>query len=143
MNMPFEAETFDAVYAIEATVHAPTLEGVFTEIFRVLKPGGVFASYEWLCTEEYDVNDPVQKKVINLIEEGNGISHMYTIDECLQALKSTGFEVLEYEDLAQFDPRYEEAWYSTLQGSMSLSGFRMSRYFDMPFIIHHQYLFNV
>lgn len=29
------------VYAIEATVHAPTFEGIYSEIKRVLKPGGV------------------------------------------------------------------------------------------------------
>jgi len=29
------------VYAIEATVHAPTWEGVYGEIFKVLKPGGI------------------------------------------------------------------------------------------------------
>ena len=29
------------VYAIEATVHAPSWEGVYGEIFKVLKPGGV------------------------------------------------------------------------------------------------------
>jgi hypothetical protein len=30
-----------SVYAIEATVHAPTWEGVYGEIMKVLKPGGV------------------------------------------------------------------------------------------------------
>ena len=29
------------VYAIEATVHAPTWEGVYGEIKKVLKPGGI------------------------------------------------------------------------------------------------------
>ena len=29
------------VYAIEATVHAPTWEGVYEEIRKVLKPGGI------------------------------------------------------------------------------------------------------
>jgi sterol 24-C-methyltransferase len=29
------------VYAIEATVHAPTFEGIYGEIFKCLKPGGV------------------------------------------------------------------------------------------------------
>jgi len=33
-----------AVYAIEATVHAPSWEGVYGEIFKVLKPGGVVSS---------------------------------------------------------------------------------------------------
>jgi sterol 24-C-methyltransferase len=42
MNMPFDDNTFDGVYAIEATVHAPSLAGVYAEIFRVLKPGKVF-----------------------------------------------------------------------------------------------------
>ena len=49
--MSFPDNSFDAVYAIEATVHAPKLEGVYGEIFRVLKPGGVFGVYEWLMTD--------------------------------------------------------------------------------------------
>ena len=36
----FGEASFDAVYAIEATVHAPSWEGVYGEILRVLKPGG-------------------------------------------------------------------------------------------------------
>jgi sterol 24-C-methyltransferase len=34
----------------------------------VLKPGGLFASYEWCCTDSYDETDPEQKKIINEIE---------------------------------------------------------------------------
>lgn len=37
----FGENSFDAVYAIEATVHAPTFEGVYGEILKVLKPGGI------------------------------------------------------------------------------------------------------
>jgi sterol 24-C-methyltransferase len=33
--------TSRSVYAIEATVHAPTWEGVYGEIMKVLRPGGV------------------------------------------------------------------------------------------------------
>jgi predicted methyltransferase len=33
------------VYAIEATVHAPTFEGVYNEIKKVLKPGGIVSCY--------------------------------------------------------------------------------------------------
>lgn len=36
------------VYAIEATVHAPTSEDIYSEIFKVLKPGGVCEIYEWV-----------------------------------------------------------------------------------------------
>lgn len=40
-----------AVYAIEATCHAPTWEGVYGEILKVLKPGGVVSSDTWHVTE--------------------------------------------------------------------------------------------
>jgi ubiquinone/menaquinone biosynthesis C-methylase UbiE len=42
--------TYDAAYQIEATCHAPDYVGVYKEILRVLKPGGVFAGYEWCMT---------------------------------------------------------------------------------------------
>lgn len=37
----FGENSFDAVYAIEATVHAPSWEGVYGQIEKVLKPGGI------------------------------------------------------------------------------------------------------
>jgi len=37
----FGENSFDAVYAIEATVHAPSFEGIYEQIRRVLKPGGI------------------------------------------------------------------------------------------------------
>lgn len=36
----FGENSFDAVYAIEATCHAPDWEGIYSEIKHVLKPGG-------------------------------------------------------------------------------------------------------
>ena len=40
----FGENSFDAVYAIEATVHAPSWQGVYGEIMKVLKPGGVVSA---------------------------------------------------------------------------------------------------
>jgi sterol 24-C-methyltransferase len=42
MEIPIADNTYDAVYAIEATCHAPDKVGIYSELFRVLKPGGVF-----------------------------------------------------------------------------------------------------
>ncbi|CAK7199261.1 Delta(24)-sterol C-methyltransferase [Sporothrix eucalyptigena] len=116
MQMSFPDNTFDAVYAIEATVHAPRLDGVYGEIFRVLKPGGVFGVYEWLMTDDYD-NDNVQHRDIRLgIELGNGISNMCKISEALDAMKLVGFELLQHEDLAARDDPLP--WYWPLSGEM-------------------------
>src|ERR1700760_1258309 len=98
--MKFPENSFDAVYAIEATVHAPSLEGIYSQIFRVLKPGGVFGVYEWLMTDAYD-NDNTQHRDIRLgIEQGNGISNMEKVEVALKAMKDAGFELELHEDLA-------------------------------------------
>lgn len=68
MQMSFKEETFDAVYAIEATVHAPSLEGVYGQIYKVLKPGGVFGVYEWLMTDNYDDSNEEHRKIRRGIE---------------------------------------------------------------------------
>lgn len=54
-QMPFPSNYFDNAYAIEATCHAKTLEDVYGEVFRTLKPGGVFCDYEWLTTARIGV----------------------------------------------------------------------------------------
>ncbi len=43
MHLPFEADSYDAAYQIEAFCHAPDKKAVYAEAFRVLKPGGLFA----------------------------------------------------------------------------------------------------
>lgn len=114
--MSFEDNTFDAIYAIEATVHAPTLEGIYSEIYRVLKPGGVFGVYEWLMTEKYD-NDNLEHREIRLgIEQGDGISNMCKISDAQAAMKAAGFEMLMEEDLAAGDDPMP--WYWPLSGEL-------------------------
>jgi sterol 24-C-methyltransferase len=114
MQMQFPDNSFDAVYAIEATVHAPRLQGVYEEIYRVLKPGGIFGVYEWLMTDAYD-NDNQEHREIRLgIEQGDGISNMVTISEGLAAFKGAGFELLHNEDLA--DRPDATPWYYPLDG---------------------------
>ncbi|KAI1658750.1 S-adenosyl-L-methionine-dependent methyltransferase [Daldinia decipiens] len=114
MQMDFPDNSFDAVYAIEATVHAPKLEGVYSEIFRVLKPGGVFGVYEWLMTDDYDNNNLEHREIRLGIEQGDGISNMVKISEGLEAMKIAGFDLLHHEDLA--DRPDPIPWYWPLAG---------------------------
>ncbi|KAL6718286.1 Delta(24)-sterol C-methyltransferase [Lecanora helva] len=120
MHMSFPSESFDAVYAIEATVHAPSLEGIYSQIFRVLKPGGVFGVYEWLMTEAYD-NDNAHHREVRLgIEQGDGISNMVKISEGLEAMKAAGFQMELNEDLA--DRADARPWYYPLDGDLRMAG---------------------
>ena len=89
----FPESSFDGVYAIEATCHAPRREEVYGQIFKVLKPGQVFACYEWCLTPKYDATNEFHRLVKKKIEEGDGLPDMATQEECVQALRSVGFEV--------------------------------------------------
>ncbi|KAK2784994.1 Delta(24)-sterol C-methyltransferase [Emmonsiellopsis sp. PD_33] len=115
MQMSFEPETFDAVYAIEATVHAPSLEGVYSQIYKVLKPGGTFGVYEWVMTDAYDNDNPEHREIRLGIEQGDGISNMVKAQVAIDAMKAAGFELLKAEDLA--DRPDEIPWYYPLAGS--------------------------
>lgn len=115
MQMKFPDNSFDAVYAIEATVHAPDLAGVYREICRVLKPGGVFGVYEWLMTDAYDNDNEEHRKIRLGIELGDGISNMVRVSEGLRAIHDAGFELLHNEDLA--DRPDQIPWYYPLAGS--------------------------
>ncbi|RDW67235.1 sterol 24-C-methyltransferase [Aspergillus mulundensis] len=115
MQMQFPDNSFDAVYAIEATVHAPELAGVYSEIRRVLKPGGIFGVYEWLMTDEYDNDNQEHRKIRLGIEQGDGISNMVKVSEGLAAIEKAGLELLHNEDLA--DRPDAIPWYYPLAGS--------------------------
>ncbi|CCK68809.1 sterol 24-C-methyltransferase KNAG_0B03670 [Huiozyma naganishii CBS 8797] len=114
MHMEFEPETFDKVYAIEATCHAPNLEKCYKEIYKVLKPGGKFAVYEWVMTSQYDETNEAHRKIAYEIELGDGIPKMFKVDTARQALENCGFKVLVDEDLAAKGD--EVPWYYPLTG---------------------------
>jgi sterol 24-C-methyltransferase len=100
MNMPFTEQQFDAAYAIEATCHAPDRVQCYSEIARVIAPGGVFACYEWCLTDKYDPNNETHRKLKADIEIGNGLPDIATTHECLKAMEQAGYEILYETDLA-------------------------------------------
>ncbi|KAI0058426.1 hypothetical protein BV25DRAFT_1919313 [Artomyces pyxidatus] len=112
----FGENSFDAVYAIEATVHAPTFEGVYGEILKVLKPGGVFGVYEWCMTDAWDPSIPEHKALAHEIEIGSGIPEMRPLSNARDALKAVGFEIEHEEDLAERPDAIP--WYYPLEGDI-------------------------
>ncbi|KZS92828.1 hypothetical protein SISNIDRAFT_412328 [Sistotremastrum niveocremeum HHB9708] len=112
----FGEAKFDAVYAIEATVHAPSFEGVYGEILKVLKPGGTFGVYEWVMTPQWNPSIPYHKEIAHGIEIGDGIPEMRSATACLEALKAVGFDIKHHEDLAERPD--EVPWYYPLEGDI-------------------------
>jgi len=118
MHQPFEDNKFDAAYQIEATAHAPDKAGCYREILRVLKPGGVFAGYEWCLTDQYDPEDPEHREIKKNIEIGNGLPDIATTEEVLEALRAAGYEAVTGRDCAKdARPGFEHPWYLYLTPS--------------------------
>ncbi|KAK2982551.1 hypothetical protein RJ640_008174, partial [Escallonia rubra] len=85
MKIPFPDSSFDAVYAIEATCHAPDM------------PGQCFAAYEWCMTDSFDPDNQEHQKIKADIEIGNGLPDIMLTGQCLDALKQAGFDVAVLE----------------------------------------------
>eukprot|EP00237_Pycnococcus_provasolii_P009973 CAMPEP_0198708028 /NCGR_PEP_ID=MMETSP1471-20131121/811_1 /TAXON_ID=41880 /ORGANISM="Pycnococcus provasolii, Strain RCC733" /LENGTH=375 /DNA_ID=CAMNT_0044467209 /DNA_START=38 /DNA_END=1165 /DNA_ORIENTATION=- len=100
LEMPFEDNSFDGCYAVEATCHAPAIKDVYKEAYRVLKPGGYFATYEWVTTPMFDKNNKRHVEIIEGINHGNALPDMRTYTEVEEAAKEVGFKVLRTADLA-------------------------------------------
>ncbi|KAG0252652.1 hypothetical protein BGZ95_006569 [Linnemannia exigua] len=112
MNMPFDSNYFDACYAIEATFYASSLEDVYGQVYRILKPGGSFGCHEFALTDKYEPTNPEHLRIVRGIELGTGIGKMKTVKGCLEALRHVGFTIEKHEDLAAYDDRVP--WYSPL-----------------------------
>eukprot|EP00270_Netrium_digitus_P006525 TRINITY_DN1906_c0_g1_i1.p1 TRINITY_DN1906_c0_g1~~TRINITY_DN1906_c0_g1_i1.p1 ORF type:complete len:359 (-),score=79.46 TRINITY_DN1906_c0_g1_i1:163-1239(-) len=124
MNIPAANNTYDAVYAIEATCHAPDSVKCYSEISRVLKKGQLFAGYEWCLTDAYNPSNPKHKQCKEEIELGNGLPEIRTTSQVVKALGDAGFEVLEAVDLAKTS---EVPWYQPLDPKhFSVSNFRLT-----------------
>ncbi|KAI8004552.1 24-methylenesterol C-methyltransferase 2 [Camellia lanceoleosa] len=100
LEMPFDNDSFDGAYSIEATCHAPKLEEVYAEVFRVLKPGALYVSYEWVTTEKFNGDDQEHVEVIQGIERGDALPGLRSYADIAATAEKVGFEVVEEKDLA-------------------------------------------
>ena len=81
-SLPMEAGTFDLATAFETIYFWPGLEDCFTEVRRILKPGGWF-----LIVNESDGRDAASLKFETIIE---GMK-TYTPEKIQAALEAAGF----------------------------------------------------
>ncbi len=81
-GLPFEDAAFDLATAFETIYFWPGLEHCFSEVCRVLRPGGTFM----ICNES-DGTDETSKKYEKIIEG----MRCYTIEELTTALFAAGF----------------------------------------------------
>jgi sterol 24-C-methyltransferase len=87
----------------------------------------LFTGYEWVVTDKYNPNNKDHVRIKEGIEVGNGLPTLATPEHVLECLEKAGFEVIDsYDANRGVHAANEIPWYETLNGKMSLSGFRMT-----------------
>lgn len=93
LPLPFEDETFDAFYNIQAFSLAKDHRALFKEIFRVLKPGARFSSLDWIKYPAYDETNPEHAELMRRTKPLIGAVGTPTSASFEEALREAGFRV--------------------------------------------------
>jgi ubiquinone/menaquinone biosynthesis C-methylase UbiE len=88
--LPFADNSFDIVFGKESWLHIPDKLTFFKECYRVLKPGGMIVSHDWMHTR---ANYSTKMKAF--VEVDGLTFHLTTIAKYLQLLAEAGFAITQ------------------------------------------------
>jgi phosphoethanolamine N-methyltransferase len=85
--LPFAPRSFDVVFSKDAIVHIPDKQALAADIWRILKPGGIFAASDWLIGHD---GEPSAEMKDYIAAEGLGFG-MASPASYRAALEQAGF----------------------------------------------------
>ena len=109
-SLPFETNCFDLVYVRQVLHHASDLSQFCKEVFRVLKPGGIFiATREHVLSNESDLNAFLNNHTLHHLYGGE---HAYTLPFYLDCMNNAGFSIRQvlhpYQSVINYAPVTEQ-----------------------------------
>ena len=98
--LAFEDESFDVVFSKDSIIHIEDKPALFSEVIRILRPGGAFVASDWLSSED--------ETEIAALDGYRKVSHLSfelaTARQMESVLTDAGFERVESRD--------RNAWYA-------------------------------
>lgn len=92
VDMPFEDARFDLLWVQHVAMNIPDKVALYREISRVLKPGGILASYEILAGTGGPVHFPVPWA------RNSSSNFLQTPQDFRQLLEKINFEIISWKD---------------------------------------------
>jgi len=94
-NKPFEFDdgVFDAVYAVQPMTYVSDHDFTFSEVYRVLKPGGRFVINDVAALDAYDSGNDHQKTLIQHTRELTVFGGFWHYEYWEDAYRNAGFEL--------------------------------------------------
>jgi len=92
-NTSFPDNHFDAIYTTETLSHSPDIRQTLREFFRILKPGGKIAFFEYTLAPDGDFSER-DKEMLDIVIEGSAMMGLkdFRYGQFPEILKNTGFE---------------------------------------------------
>jgi len=91
---PFNDNSFDIVFSKDSIIHISDKKALYTDVFRVLKPGGVFAGSDWLRGGEGEYS----QRALEWLEVVHLRFDMKNLAQTQQGLAEVGFEKIQLRD---------------------------------------------
>jgi len=110
---------YDAAFYMESSLHCENRTQTFSEVFKLLKPGGRLVAMEYVTLPGWKPNDPYHKELMRLHLHGNGAARTPSIEEDLAMFRQAGFEIREHFDYMEWGKKLygddEWPWWADLQ----------------------------
>ncbi len=111
--LPFPDQHFDLVISSGAFTQIPDKSGIFTECFRVLRPGGSVSSYEWTTTQDTISED------MKYFFKMEGLTYaLETLETYRELYQSAGFAHVSHSDGSDWYRRRSREEYELIKGDM-------------------------
>ncbi|KAJ9293439.1 hypothetical protein DTO271G3_7704 [Paecilomyces variotii] len=98
LPLPFQDESFDAFYQIQALSLCKDIPALFREVFRVVKPGAKISLLDWVSLPAYDPQNPEHAELMRRVKPLIGAVGTPTPESLEKALRDAGFEVLKSDN---------------------------------------------
>jgi ubiquinone/menaquinone biosynthesis C-methylase UbiE len=99
-TLDYPTTSVDMVFAVESICHAQDIFGVLAEVYRVLKPGGIFIIFDGFRIRDHATLSTDEKTARYLIEKTLAVNESINIDAFISESKVVGFKIIEHTDLS-------------------------------------------